>query len=227
VTHSKQHKHSHKKMFIVGLVLLSLIFLLSPVLSGSNLYFYVSQTEPSCFIDELSAGATLFTTYKHDEFSVKPLLIIVSYQGDVVASTKITAASGKFAHAAAASGEYRLCIIAEDPNKPWSLGGSRSTKFYFKSQILINTSDEEAEELAKHAHVVPLEQELQIVSNAVDLLLYNIELAREKETHFREQSEIINSHVVWWSIAQTIFLVIVGAFQSVHLHNFFLVKKIA
>lgn len=61
------------------------------------------------------------------------------------------------------------------------------------------------------------------VRNSILLALLSINLREER---FRQTSENTNSRVLWWSIAQTIVLLLTGAWQMRHLKGFFEAKKL-
>lgn len=82
------------------------------------------------------------------------------------------------------------------------------------------------EGLISNDQVKSLDEELRILANMMDLIIKDMELAKEKEAHFRNQSEKINSNVVIWSVLQTIFLISVAVMQSMNLKNFFKSRKI-
>ncbi|EPB74781.1 hypothetical protein ANCCEY_06146 [Ancylostoma ceylanicum] len=49
---------------------------------------------------------------------------------------------------------------------------------------------------------------------------------RYREERFRQTSESTNQRVLWWSIGQTLVLVLTGAWQMRHLKGFFEAKKL-
>jgi len=51
-------------------------------------------------------------------------------------------------------------------------------------------------------------------------------LLQYREDRFRTTSESTNQRVLWWAIAQTLLLVIVGFWQMRHLRSFFEAKKL-
>lgn len=60
---------------------------------------------------------------------------------------------------------------------------------------------------------------LLIVSFCLHLLQY-------REERFRQTSESTNQRVLWWSIAQTVILLVTGFWQMKHLKSFFEAKKL-
>ncbi|TMS16741.1 Transmembrane emp24 domain-containing protein 4 [Larimichthys crocea] len=49
---------------------------------------------------------------------------------------------------------------------------------------------------------------------------------RYREERFRMTSESTNQRVLWWSIAQTLILIVTGIWQMKHLKSFFEAKKL-
>jgi len=194
--------------------------------ASNNLYFFVSRSESYCFADELTKASTLLITYKFPEFQQKPVIIRVKLNDKLITEYKVAAAEGKFAFAAADDGEYRLCVEAAEEQV-----SLQPAKFFLRTQVLASSGSDESDSslpaVAKHKEINSLQQEISKVADSIEVLLMKIQEARDKETHFRDQSERINERVVWWSVAQTLFLVLAGTFQSLHLRNFFFRKKIA
>ncbi|XP_037754192.1 transmembrane emp24 domain-containing protein 11 isoform X6 [Chelonia mydas] len=49
---------------------------------------------------------------------------------------------------------------------------------------------------------------------------------REREEYFRLTSEETNSNILWWALAQTLILMLVGVWQMKCLKDFFIAKKL-
>ena len=49
---------------------------------------------------------------------------------------------------------------------------------------------------------------------------------RYREERFRQTSESTNQRVLWWALAQTAILLVMGAWQMRHLKSFFEAKKL-
>jgi hypothetical protein len=49
---------------------------------------------------------------------------------------------------------------------------------------------------------------------------------REREAEFRDTSELTNSRVVWWTVAQLAILAFTALWQMRHLKSFFVSKKL-
>ena len=202
----------------------------------SGMYFYIHLREVVCFVEEVAVGGTLVATYAHPEASIKALSLVVTTP-DGRELVDPMRAQGRFAFAAAGSGEYRVCVgpartgATAESRRPWP-AASRTAKVHLRLEVLSNEESGPAAsgdggEVARHSHVRNLEQMLLMLGHEIDLLLDDVQLARERESHFREQSDRINARVVHWSVLQTLVLVVAGAVQSLALHRYFRAKKIA
>lgn len=60
----------------------------------------------------------------------------------------------------------------------------------------------------------------------VFLILSIVSVLQYREERFRMTSESTNQRVLWWSIAQTIILILTGVWQMRHLKSFFEAKKL-
>ncbi len=57
--------------------------------------------------------------------------------------------------------------------------------------------------------------------------IYTKKIFRQyREDRFRQTSEATNSRVLWWSLGQTVVLLVMGAWQIRHLKKFFEAKKL-
>jgi len=199
------------------------------VARASELYFYLTESEPLCFFDDLALGSTILVKFEHVDHASKPAVVRIYDPNGATVVEKRATETGRLAFAAKQVGEHRVCAAAELKTKAWP-ASSKTARFSMRVDVVSGAAENAAEDtinLAKVAHVKGLEAELNDLANVVDLVLQDMELARQRETHFREQSERISSRVVWWSVIQTLVLVAAGVMQSLHLQRFFMSKKIA
>jgi hypothetical protein len=225
------------------ILLLLLLLLILPNINSSTsttndqqsppgLYFYVNQHENVCFVEEITVGATFIATYKHPDAQTKGLKLVLYSPDKKELVSKLALTQGRIAFAAITNGEYKFCIETPDRDsdayrRPWP-ATSRTAKVYLKLQVV--SSDDLGQisgDIARSHHVLGLKDKLEALSRNVDILLRDVSLARERETHFREQSERINSRVVHWSVFQTCILIISAVLQSLYLRAYFKRKKIA
>jgi len=193
----------------------------STVSLDSNLYFYVTENVPKCFTEDLPADTIILGSYKHETSSVKPAFVRVY---DPVANQVYEEKAdkvGRFAHHASVSGSHKICIESDGSSWPTT---DKTAKFHLKLEI--HGSMEISEDTAKKEHFSKLEMEIQELQDKVDLVLRDIEYSKQKESHFRDQSERINGHIFWWSTIQSILLILSGLWQIIHLKEFFRAKKL-
>ena len=61
----------------------------------------------------------------------------------------------------------------------------------------------------------------------IQLSVVPVTLFQLREENFRDTSESTNSRVLWWSIAQTVVLIVTAVYQLTNLKGFFKSKKLA
>lgn len=193
----------------------------------SDLFFYVMEGHPKCFFEELPLDVTLIGAYKHGgDAEKKPLEISVSGpdHAKVLMSVKVPpSGTGRFAHHSDVAGEYQICVKSA-AGTTWP-ATDKTAKFHLRIQL----SGKDAKldtDVAKKGHINDLEAEIARLDERLDLLVSDIDYSKQQESHFRNQSEQINSRIMWWSILQTTLLISAGMWQIIHLKAFFRKKKL-
>jgi len=82
-------------------------------------------------------------------------------------------------------------------------------------------------ELAQHEHLSAIEVEIRKLNDKIRGIRSEQAYQREREEAFRNTSESTNARVMWWSILQTIVLLVSGVWQIQRLKAFFKLKKLA
>lgn len=190
----------------------------------SDLYFYLAEKAPRCFVEEIPEDLMVIGEYKHADAKTKYAVIkIYDAQGDEVYQ-EAAEATGRFAYPARASGEHVICVQSDRSKTSWPRSQGPA-KFHLKLEI--HGKDSEINEhVAKKEHLTKLEREIEELDSKVDVILKDIAYSREQEKHFRDQGERINSRIMWWSLFQTLLLLLSGVWQIIHLKNFFRAKKL-
>jgi hypothetical protein len=75
--------------------------------------------------------------------------------------------------------------------------------------------------------LLAIEVEIRKLNDKIRTIRSEQDYQREREEQFRNTSESTNARVMWWSIAQTIVLLIAGLYQITNLKGFFKSKKLA
>lgn len=82
------------------------------------------------------------------------------------------------------------------------------------------------EDLAKTEHLTAVEVSVRKLNDRVRLIRAEQDYQRRREHAFRDTSEVTNSRVLWWSVAQVAVLVLTAAWQMRYLRGFFTAKKL-
>mmetsp|Transcript_14098 Transcript_14098/g.25023 ORF Transcript_14098/g.25023 Transcript_14098/m.25023 type:complete len:221 (-) Transcript_14098:2823-3485(-) len=191
----------------------------------SDMYFYFSEESRRCFVEELPQDTILIGAYKSPEHTKKASMIKVYDPENKQVFKEPAELNGRFAYQTQQAGEYTVCVEADHEKKGWpSRGGS--AKFHLKLEVHGRETETIVGDNAKTHQLTSLEKELESLDSRIDLILRDLEYSKKQEVHFRNQSERINSRIMWWSLLQTLLLLLSGVWQIVHLKNFFRAKKL-
>lgn len=195
----------------------------------SDVYIYLSEGAPRCFIEELPEGTVVIGNYKHAETADKPAVVRVLDPADAEVYAEKAEAVGRFAYAAATSGQHQICIESDADAAAWPPRGTAKARFHLRLELHGSGQDRQGDvtaDVAKKSHLSALEKEILALEEMIDLVLKDIDYVKQQEQHFRDQGERINSRVMWWSLFQTLVLLLSGIWQIWHLKNFFRRKKL-
>ncbi|KAG0745334.1 hypothetical protein G6F57_009277 [Rhizopus arrhizus] len=208
----------------------SALLLLAVCIVGSQaLYFYLEGSEKKCFIEDLPKETMVIGVYKSEQFSdshnewienkeVKMEITVEELpQGHRIVDTK-GASSGRFTFTSTESGDHAICLSTS--SNAWFDNTKTRVTFDMDFDDPTDHHDHHAEgvsELVQRVHELNERvEDIQIEQNA----------QREREKEFRDQSELINSRAVWWTIAQIVVLGVVCFWQMHYYKNFFTAKKL-
>lgn len=210
---------------------LALLCVLLP-LKVSGFYYYGNGGERKCFNKELSKGTLLEIQYNvqiYDE-ALKAYLDTGNREFDVLIDVEETfddnhrvahqklAPSGAFPFVAAESGDHKVCILPQ------------ATKWMSKGKTKVNIEfvigqDGELDS-KKKTTLQTLHNKVNILNDKVAEIRREQKLIREREAQFRDASESVNSHAMWWTLIQLIVLGGTCAWQMRHLRSFFVKQKV-
>ena len=189
----------------------------------SDLFFYVVEGQPKCFIEEMPSDVTIIGSYRHDGgVDAKPIEVkIYGPKSNNPLSTVSVKKEGRFAYHSDSAGTYRVCLESAGSWPP----ADKTAKFHLRVEV--SGKDAKLDDsVAKKEHIRDLSDEIRKLDDRLDLLVADIDYSKEQEAHFRDQSEKINSRIMWWSILQTAALLVAGAWQVINLKAFFKKKKL-
>lgn len=128
--------------------------------------------------------------------------------------------SGKISFTSHTPGEHVICMY------------SNSTAWFGGSQLRVHLDIQVGEHAIDYANVAQKEKltELQLrirqLLDQVEQITKEQNYQRYREERFRQTSESTNKRVLYWSLAQTAVLLIMGLWQMKHLKSFFEAKKL-
>ncbi|CAH1958625.1 unnamed protein product [Acanthoscelides obtectus] len=212
------------KMFILACLSLLLEF-------SSALYFHIGETERKCFIEEIPDETNVVVNYKVELYDPRTggyippssgigMHVEVRDPDDKSILSRVYQAEGKILFTSHTPGEHGICMY------------SNSTAWFSGSQLRVHLDIQVGEHAINYGEVVQKEKltELQLrirqLLDQVEQISKEQNYQRYREERFRQTSESTNSRVLWWSIAQTAVLLVMGAWQMRHLKTFFEAKKL-
>ncbi|XP_035719500.1 transmembrane emp24 domain-containing protein eca-like [Vespa mandarinia] len=211
----------------------NVIFLLVCVLFkyGTGLYFHIGETERKCFIEEIPDETKVLVHYKVELYDPRSDGFMQSSPGigmhveirdpdDKPILSRVYSSEGRIAFTSHTPGEHVICLY------------SNSTAWFGGSQLRVHLDIQVGEQAIDYANVAQKEKlsELQLrirqLIDQVEQITKEQNYQRYREERFRQTSESTHRRVLWWSIFQTIILLIMGAWQIRHLKYFFEAKKL-
>ncbi|KAI8062127.1 emp24/gp25L/p24 family/GOLD-domain-containing protein [Gongronella butleri] len=193
------------------------------------LYFYLEGSEKKCFLEELPKETMVVGTFEAEQWHEQSnswvrdpnLKIQVTVeelpQNNIVVDRKISA-KGKFTFTSAESGDHNICLSTI--SNSWF--DSSRTKITFDMDF-----DDPAGDSHNHRETLgELASKIHELNERVQDIRREQFSQREREAEFRDQSELTNSRVVWWTVLQLIVLGVVCVWQMRHFKNFFVAKKL-
>lgn len=139
---------------------------------------------------------------------------------DKVILSRVYSSEGKITFTSHTPGEHVICMY------------SNSTAWFSGSQLRVHLDIQVGDQAIDYANVAQKEKltELQLrirqLLDQVETISKEQNYQRYREERFRQTSESTNQRVLWWSIAQTVVLVVMGFWQMRHLKKFFEAKKL-
>ncbi|XP_063433460.1 transmembrane emp24 domain-containing protein eca-like isoform X1 [Mytilus trossulus] len=206
------------------------IFVLSICLTNA-LYFHIGETEKKCFIEEIPDETMVVGHYKVEVFDKNTNNYVPSVPGwgmhveiqdpdDKVVLSRTYAAEGRFTFTSHTAGEHIICLH------------SNSSAWFASGQLRVHLDIQVGEHAVDYAQIQAKDKlsELQLrirqLLDQVEQITKEQNYQRYREERFRQTSESTNQRVLWWSIAQTLILLVTGFWQMKHLKSFFEAKKL-
>ncbi|XP_065185236.1 transmembrane emp24 domain-containing protein eca-like [Sycon ciliatum] len=200
--------------------------------ASSALYFHILETShPKCFIEEIPDETLVVGKYKTQAWDDASntflpsspgigMHVVVTDPSQKTLMSKFYSSEGKFSFTSHSPGEHTICLQ------------TNSTKWTSGKKLRVHLDIEVGEQAVDYAQVAAREKltELQLrvrqLLDQVEQISKEQNYQRFREEQFRSTSESTNSRVLWWSLAQTAILLVLGYWQMRHLRGFFEAKKL-
>lgn len=204
-------------------------FFLLPFSTG--LYFHIGETERKCFIEEIPDETMVVGNYKVEMYDKTRNEYIPTITGlgmhaevrdpsDRVLMSRMYAAEGRFTFTSHSAGEHTICLYSN--STAWFGGGQ--LRVHLDIQVGEHAND--YQQIQAKDKLSELQLRVRQLLDQVEQITKEQNYQRYREERFRQTSESTNQRVLWWSIAQTVILLITGFWQIRHLKGFFEAKKL-
>ncbi|XP_055902023.1 transmembrane emp24 domain-containing protein eca [Eupeodes corollae] len=196
-----------------------------------GLYFHIAETERKCFIEEVPDETTVIVNYKVELYDPRSNGFMPS-SPNIGMHVEVRDSDDKMILSRVYSSEGRISFVSHTPGEHVICMYSNSTAWFSGSQLRVHLDIQVGEHAIDYANVAQKEKltELQLrirqLLDQVEQITKEQNYQRYREERFRHTSESTNSRVLWWSVAQTAVLVIMGFWQMRHLKSFFEAKKL-
>ena len=146
--------------------------------------------------------------------------VLILSPSDEVMMSKLYGAEGNFSFTSHIPGEHKICLQ------------SNTSSWFSNSGLRIHFDIQYGElafeyvALAYKEKLTELQLRVRQLLNQVEQITKEQRYQRFREEWFRYTSESTRSRVLWWSVSQTIVLVLIGFWQMINLKRFFEAKKL-
>ncbi|KAL7746711.1 emp24p/erv25p- protein [Sorochytrium milnesiophthora] len=207
-------------------------FVLSCLLSSAHaLHFYIEDSKPKCFSEELPAGTIVHGTYRTEEYSTQSSAFVENTAiGVTVEVTAVASAhqivrqkgdnAGSFTFTATESGDHSICVNLADTK--WFT--TKRVRMHW--DVVIGELNREDDDAVPDSKLDDLTYRLRDMNYRCQDIRREQKYQRERESEFRDFSEAVNGRVVRWTLAQMCVLGVTCTWQLRHLKSFFMAKKL-
>jgi len=208
------------------------LFLSTFLIQTNGLYFYMNEGDVKCFLEEVPKDTVILAKWKasfaDNQARFTPQMrksfgfqVSALDPDNEYVINKNVGLEGRIAFSSHVGGEYQIC---------WQTNTSRwfgsATKLKFEIEIDTGSDAIDYEEVAQAEHLTDLQIEVRRRNDQAFEIMKEQSYLKAREMIARDESESINSKVMWWSIAETVVLVVSGFWQIRYLKNFFRQKKL-
>uniref|UniRef100_A0A673SVE8 Transmembrane p24 trafficking protein 4 n=1 Tax=Suricata suricatta TaxID=37032 RepID=A0A673SVE8_SURSU len=142
-------------------------------------------------------------------------------EGKVVLSRQY-GSEGRFTFTSHTPGDHQICLHSNSTKMSLFAGGRLRVHLDIQGGEHANNYPE----IAAKDKLTELQLRARQLLDQVEQIQKEQDYQRYREERFRLTSESTNQRVLWWSLAQTVILILTGIWQMRHLKSFFEAKKL-
>ncbi|KAM7121418.1 transmembrane emp24 domain-containing protein 4 isoform 1-T1 [Molossus nigricans] len=142
-------------------------------------------------------------------------------EGKVVLSRQY-GSEGRFTFTSHTPGDHQICLHSNSTRMVLFTGG----RLRVHLDIQVGEHANNYPEIAAKDKLTELQLRARQLLDQVEQIQKEQDYQRYREERFRLTSESTNQRVLWWSITQTVILILTGIWQMRHLKSFFEAKKL-
>ncbi|CAK9807902.1 Transmembrane emp24 domain-containing protein eca [Anthophora quadrimaculata] len=197
---------------------------------GTGLYFHIGETERKCFIEDIPDETTVLVNYKVELYD--PRIGFKPSSTGIGMHVEVRDPDGKMILSRMYSSEGRISFTSHIPGEHTICLYSNSTAWFSGSYLRVHLDIQDGEHAIDYSNTAQKEKftDLQLrirqLLDQVEQITKEQNYQRYREERFRQTSESTHRRVFWWSLTQSVLLLIMGAWQMRHLKSFFEAKKL-
>ncbi|MBN3319308.1 TMED4 protein, partial [Atractosteus spatula] len=202
------------------------LFLLATLSLTRALYFHIGETEKKCFIEEIPDWTKVIGKYRTQLWDKQSSSFLPSTPGLGMhvevedPDTKIVlsrqyGSEGCFTFTSFTPGEHRICLYSNSTKMALFTGG----KLRVHLDIQVGEHTNNYPEIAAKDKLTELQLRVRQLLDQVEQIQMEYDYQRYREERFRMTCKSTNYYVLWWSIAQTIILIIAGIWLRKDTHH--------
>ena len=136
--------------------------------------------------------------------------------------SKVYSSEGRVTFTSHTPGEHVICLYSNSTK--WKMFAGGKLRVHLDIQVGEHANDYQT--IAEKDKLTELQLRVRQLLDQVEQITKEQNYQRYREERFRQTSESTNQRVLWWSIAQTLILIVTGLWQMRHLKGFFEAKKL-
>lgn len=195
-------------------------------LSVCGISFYMPEAKEKCFLIDIPEETVVLIRYNLLD---RPpagspdqgvIMSVLDHAGSAV-TRRVVNSEGNLSFTSQKRGSHKICLNLTSGS--W-LGSLRKARFRLDIE---NTKDEVShDELASKEQVTHLEAVADSLKDRLNEIIKAQDYARQKEALYKDESENINSRIMWFTLFQALAILISGLWQIVSLRRYFITRKL-